>query len=90
MQGFEDVANCLGAIYLISMYYKRHEVQIRITFFFSGSIIAGALSGVRIVLRNECFQETYIQNSYSLSVLPICKESEAMVPGDGSSSSRDL
>lgn len=35
-----------GAIYLISMYYKRHELQLRVTVFFSASILAGAFSGV--------------------------------------------
>ncbi|KAK2735623.1 hypothetical protein FQN57_001169 [Myotisia sp. PD_48] len=34
-----------GCIYLISMYYKRHELQKRINFFFSASIVAGAVSG---------------------------------------------
>ena len=37
-----------GAVYLISMYYKRYDVQIRISLFFCGSILAGAISGVRI------------------------------------------
>jgi hypothetical protein len=35
-----------GAIYLISMYYKRFELQVRVNVFFSSSIFAGALSGV--------------------------------------------
>lgn len=35
-----------GAIYLISMFYKRHELQWRINLFFSASIIAGAFSGL--------------------------------------------
>lgn len=35
-----------GAIYLISMYYKRHELQVRVNVFFSASILAGAFSGV--------------------------------------------
>ncbi|WEW55773.1 hypothetical protein PRK78_001206 [Emydomyces testavorans] len=34
-----------GSIYLISMYYKRHELQTRFNFFFCASIIAGAGSG---------------------------------------------
>jgi hypothetical protein len=36
----------IGSVYLIFMYYKRYEVQLRITFSFSGSIIAGGISGV--------------------------------------------
>ena len=40
----------LGAVYLISMYYKRYDVQIRISLFFCGSILAGAISSVRIPL----------------------------------------
>jgi hypothetical protein len=36
----------VGCVYLISMYYKRYEVQLRITFFFSGSFIAGSISSV--------------------------------------------
>ncbi|KAL1953680.1 hypothetical protein VTO42DRAFT_2391 [Malbranchea cinnamomea] len=35
-----------GAVYLISMYYPRHQVQTRINIFFSASIIAGAFSGL--------------------------------------------
>ncbi|EEQ30994.1 conserved hypothetical protein [Microsporum canis CBS 113480] len=35
-----------GCVYLISMYYRRHELQKRVNFFFSASIIAGAFSGV--------------------------------------------
>ena len=35
-----------GAIYLISMFYKRHELQWRINLFFSASILAGAFSGL--------------------------------------------
>ena len=35
-----------GAIYLISMYYKRHELQLRVNAFFSASILAGAFSGL--------------------------------------------
>jgi hypothetical protein len=39
-----------GCIYLISMYYKRYELQWRLTLFFTASIIAGAFGGVRIFL----------------------------------------
>ena len=35
-----------GCIYLISMFYKRHELQWRINLFFSASIVAGAFSGL--------------------------------------------
>ncbi|PGH05375.1 hypothetical protein AJ80_08343 [Polytolypa hystricis UAMH7299] len=35
-----------GCIYLISMYYKRHELQLRFNFWFSASILAGAFSGL--------------------------------------------
>ncbi|ETN40994.1 uncharacterized protein HMPREF1541_02926 [Cyphellophora europaea CBS 101466] len=35
-----------GAIYLISMYYKRYELQLRINVFFSSSVFAGAFSGL--------------------------------------------
>jgi MFS family permease len=35
-----------GCIYLISMYYKRYELQLRVNLFFSASIIAGAFSGL--------------------------------------------
>jgi hypothetical protein len=37
-----------GCIYLIAMYYKRHELQWRFNVFFSASILAGAVSGVCI------------------------------------------
>lgn len=35
-----------GCVYLISMYYKRYEVQWRMSLFFSTSILAGAFSGL--------------------------------------------
>jgi hypothetical protein len=35
-----------GCIYLLSMYYKRYELQLRVNLFFSASILAGAFSGV--------------------------------------------
>jgi MFS family permease len=35
-----------GCIYLISMYYKRYELQWRLTLFFSASILAGAFGGL--------------------------------------------
>ncbi|KAJ6180849.1 hypothetical protein N7519_011310 [Penicillium mononematosum] len=35
-----------GCIYLIAMYYKRHELQWRFNIFFSASILAGAVSGL--------------------------------------------
>jgi hypothetical protein len=34
-------------MYLISMYYKRYELQWRFTLFFAASIIAGGFGGVR-------------------------------------------
>lgn len=35
-----------GCLYLISMYYKRYELQWRFSIFFTGSILAGAFSGL--------------------------------------------
>ncbi|KAL4801269.1 major facilitator superfamily domain-containing protein [Aspergillus unguis] len=35
-----------GCVYLISMYYKRYELQWRLTLFFSSAILAGAVSGL--------------------------------------------
>ncbi|KAJ5412652.1 uncharacterized protein N7487_007011 [Penicillium crustosum] len=35
-----------GCVYLISMYYKRFELQWRLTLFFSASIVSGAISGL--------------------------------------------
>ncbi|KAL2823556.1 major facilitator superfamily domain-containing protein [Aspergillus cavernicola] len=35
-----------GCVYLISMYYKRYELQWRLTLFFTASILAGAVSGL--------------------------------------------
>ncbi|KAK5054538.1 hypothetical protein LTR84_001429 [Exophiala bonariae] len=35
-----------GCVYLLSMYYRRHELQMRFNLFFSASIIAGAFSGL--------------------------------------------
>jgi hypothetical protein len=34
-------------MYLISMYYKRYELQWRFTLFFAASIMAGGFGGVR-------------------------------------------
>ncbi|OJJ54927.1 hypothetical protein ASPSYDRAFT_158769 [Aspergillus sydowii CBS 593.65] len=35
-----------GCVYLISMYYKRYELQWRLTLFFASAILAGAVSGL--------------------------------------------
>lgn len=35
-----------GAVYLISMYYKRYELQWRLSVFFSSTILAGAFGGL--------------------------------------------
>ncbi|EAW07665.1 allantoate permease family MFS transporter [Aspergillus clavatus NRRL 1] len=35
-----------GSVYLINMYYRRHELQWRLNVFFSASICAGAISGL--------------------------------------------
>lgn len=37
-----------GCLYLMSMYYRRYELQTRFTFFFCSAILAGAFSGVRL------------------------------------------
>ncbi|KAL8712248.1 MAG: hypothetical protein Q9220_003399 [cf. Caloplaca sp. 1 TL-2023] len=37
---------CWGSLYLISMYYRRHELQRRFTFFYCGGILAGSVSGL--------------------------------------------
>lgn len=42
-----DADDAAGCVYLISMYYKRYELQWRLTLFFSASILAGAFGGVR-------------------------------------------
>ncbi|CAJ0544205.1 Ff.00g035000.m01.CDS01 [Fusarium sp. VM40] len=44
--GFFEAGIVPGCIYLISMYYKRYEVQWRMSLFFSASILAGAFSGL--------------------------------------------
>lgn len=49
---FEKYSSLAGCIYLISMYYKRYELQWRLTLFFAASIIAGAFSGVRYSTRS--------------------------------------
>ncbi|THC89949.1 hypothetical protein EYZ11_010585 [Aspergillus tanneri] len=36
----------LRCVYLINMYYRRHELQWRLNVFFSASILAGAVSGL--------------------------------------------
>ncbi|OAK95178.1 MFS general substrate transporter [Phaeosphaeriaceae sp. SRC1lsM3a] len=44
--GFFEAGLFPGCIYLISMYYKRYELQWRLTLFFTASIIAGAFGGL--------------------------------------------
>jgi len=38
-----------GIIYLTSMYYKRHEFQTRMSFFFCSTLIGGAFGGVSLL-----------------------------------------
>lgn len=38
-----------GIIYLTSMYYKRHEFQTRMSFFFSSTLVGGAFGGVSLL-----------------------------------------
>lgn len=42
----QDKTDATGCFYLISMYYKRYELQWRFNLFFCGSIISGAWAGV--------------------------------------------
>lgn len=42
----DDADHALVGLYLISMYYKRYELQWRVSLFFSASILAGAFSGL--------------------------------------------
>ncbi|KAF7594720.1 hypothetical protein BBP40_008613 [Aspergillus hancockii] len=44
--GFFEAGFMPGSVYLINMYYRRHELQWRLNLFFSASIIAGAVSGL--------------------------------------------
>ncbi|KAF2868954.1 major facilitator superfamily domain-containing protein [Massariosphaeria phaeospora] len=44
--GFFEAGLFPGCVYLISMYYKRYELQWRITLFFAAGIIAGAFGGL--------------------------------------------
>lgn len=44
--GFFEAGFVPGCIYLISMYYKRYELQWRFSIFFSAGIIAGAFGGL--------------------------------------------
>ncbi|KIW02927.1 uncharacterized protein PV09_05973 [Verruconis gallopava] len=44
--GFFEAGLFPGCIYLISMYYKRYELQWRVNVFFSASILAGAFGGL--------------------------------------------
>ncbi|ORY12692.1 major facilitator superfamily domain-containing protein [Clohesyomyces aquaticus] len=44
--GFFEAGLFPGCVYLISMYYKRHELQWRFTLFFAASIIAGGFGGL--------------------------------------------
>lgn len=44
--GFFEAGLFPGALYLISMYYRRYELQWRFTLFFTASILAGAFGGL--------------------------------------------
>ncbi|KAK4549097.1 hypothetical protein LTR36_007553 [Oleoguttula mirabilis] len=44
--GLQAMRFLLGCMYLISMYYKRYELQRRFSVFFTGSILAGSFSGL--------------------------------------------
>jgi MFS family permease len=44
--GFFEAGLFPGCVYLISMYYKRFELQWRLSLFFSASIMAGAFGGL--------------------------------------------
>ena len=44
--GFFEAGFFPGCTYLIAMYYKRYELQWRFNLFFTGSILAGAFSGL--------------------------------------------
>ena len=44
--GFFEAGFFPGCLYLISMYYKRYELQWRFNIFFTGSILAGSFSGL--------------------------------------------
>lgn len=39
----------VGCLYLMSMYYRRYELQKRFTFFFCSAVLTGAFSGVRLL-----------------------------------------
>lgn len=41
-----------GCAYLISMYYKRHELSKRWAFFFSSGLVAGAFAGVSLMVQS--------------------------------------
>lgn len=45
-QGMFEAGLFPGCVYLISMYYKRHELQSRFSLFFCASILAGAFGGL--------------------------------------------
>ncbi|OCL14336.1 MFS transporter [Glonium stellatum] len=46
LMGALEAGSLPGCAYLISMYYKRHELQGRYAFFFSSALIAGAFGGL--------------------------------------------
>lgn len=80
-----------GCVYLISMYYRRHELQKRVNFFFSASIIAGAFSGVSLPLTHNppCIYYILTVDSYLHTELLVWMEQQVTVDGAGSSSLKD-
>jgi MFS family permease len=67
--GFFEAGFFPGCVYLISMYYKRYELQWRLTLFFSASILAGAFGGVSSATCVRAVQVLTVQ-SYSPTRLP--------------------
>lgn len=56
----------LGCLYLISMYYRRYELQKRFTLFFCSTVIGGAFGGVSAPMRKNNVEESVIDSILTL------------------------
>lgn len=70
-------------MYLISMYYKRYELQWRFSLFFSASIIAGAFGGVSSKVDVDDQNDFADLHSFLHTLLRRWMVSEGIRAGDG-------
>jgi hypothetical protein len=68
--GVSEAGVLPGIIYLTSMYYKRHEFQLRMSFLFSSTLFGGAFGGVSPKREFYQFERRIADNSDSYWHMP--------------------